>query len=454
MSDTAATPSLFRRILRWTFRIVLVLVVLIAGVVLFFLRDALYNRYIYLPRMAQAMEELKTTHRDVTLDDAWTEYRCTLHTHSKFSHDSEMEWEDILAAAKKSKVQALMMSDHCVNTQASFAWQWRGLHDGVLFVPGFEMNYGYLVWGLPEDLTLDCKWQANQLAVKIDENDGTLFYAHSEEDRLWDSPYYGGMEIYNIHTDFKDESLADMLPNMMLAANTYGAQAYRLLFDRQTEILKHWDELNQTRHITGFAASDAHQNIGLRIKYTFDGMLEIGDTSPKPGKKFALNPVTRLLARLAFGKLEPGTTLYRLDADPYERSLNFVNTHVLAKELTQDAILGALHEGRAFIAFNMIADAEGFVFFAEDGPTQATMGESIPFSPTMKLRADAPFPCRYTVVRDGEVVYQGDGPELRYEPTGPGQYRLEAEVMLMDEWTPWIYTNPILITPKVELAQR
>jgi len=449
MSDS---PSFLRRFFRWTFRIVLVLVLLATVAVLFFLRGALYNRFVHLPKMAAAIDTLSETQRPVTLDDGWNEYRCVLHTHSKFSHDSEMEFEDILVAAKEAHVDAMLMSDHCVNTKASFDWQWRGIHDEVLFVPGFEMSDGFLVWGLPQDMTLNCMMDSRQLGHQIDENKGTLFYAHSEENRLWDLPYFGGMEIYNIHTDFKDESLSEMLPNMLLAGPDYGAHAYRLLFDRQSDILKHWDELNQTRHITGFAASDAHQNIGLRIEYTLDGKLHVRSTSPKPGEMFELNALTRGLLRVMFGKLEPGTTLYRKDADPYARSLNFVNTHVLAEEQTQESILAALRLGRAYVAFNFIADAEGFVFFAENGAERATMGESIPFATGLMLRADAPFPCRYTIVRDGEQVYQGEGPDLRYEPTGPGKYRLEAEVMLMDEWTPWIYTNPITIEPRVEMA--
>ena len=42
--------------------------------------------------------------------------------------------------------------------------------------------------------------------------------------------------------------------------------------------------------------------------------------------------------------------------DPYERSLGFVTTHILATELTEAAILEALREGRTYVQFEILGD--------------------------------------------------------------------------------------------------
>ena len=44
-------------------------------------------------------------------------------------------------------------------------------------------------------------------------------------------------------------------------------------------------------------------------------------------------------------------TVFKLQLDPYEQSLRHVGTHVLATELSRDAIQEGLVKGRAFVAF-------------------------------------------------------------------------------------------------------
>ncbi|MCP4644049.1 MAG: hypothetical protein GY851_26640, partial [bacterium] len=138
--------------------------------------------------------------------------------------------------------------------------------------------------------------------------------------------------------------------------------------------------------------------------------------------------------------------LFRFQLDPYERMTQYVATHVLAQELTEEALLDGMKEGRVFIGFDMIADCREFVYFAESGGQRAVMGESMPFGDGVRLRAASPHAGRFTVVKDGEQVYQCEGTELDWRPEGPGKYRVEVELDIVDEWTPWIYTNPLELT--------
>src|SRR6185369_12663715 len=45
---------------------------------------------------------------------------------------------------------------------------------------------------------------------------------------------------------------------------------------------------------------------------------------------------------------------FGLQLDPYARAFRFVSTHVLAPELTQEAVLGALKTQHAYVAFDIL----------------------------------------------------------------------------------------------------
>ncbi|NUM56230.1 MAG: PHP domain-containing protein [Candidatus Hydrogenedentes bacterium] len=448
--------SWLRLILRWAIQFVAVVVVLGAIVLAIVCRGALYNRFVVFPKQAAAWEAIRAARQEVILDDGWTEYRGVCHSHSELSHDSEMKFPDILRAAKIADISFICMTDHAREGKADYSWGWKGLHENVLFVRGFELGHGFMPWGLPDDTVFSTDADLFSMAEEIAAKGGVLFFAHSEEEREWELPQLTGMEIYNLHTDVKDEGEVDrflktIAPDLLLSLNKYPDQTFRLLFDRQTDILKHWDDLNAKRKIVGIAASDAHQNSGIQGFYTEDGKLQIRDTGPDKGQGggISLNFFTRGLLRLFFGPLEPGRRLFRIEMDKYDRSLRFVNTHILANELTEAGVLDALRAGRVFIAFDMLADARGFTFLAESSGAKAVMGEEIPVANGLTLRAASPVPCRFTLVHNGNTVEQKEGRTYEFAVTEPGNYRVEAELSIVGEWTPWAYTNPIRVTPQL-----
>ncbi len=438
-------PRSFRQWLRWLAKLVGWLLVLVAVLILFWLRGALYHHFIRFPREEAAWQAIRAQRLVVTINEAWSEYRGILHSHSKLSHDSEVPFEEILRAMKTAKLDFICMSDHCVDGRADFDVQWHGFHDGKLFIPGFEMKQGMMAFGVSHGIVLSNNTGAATLARQIVENGGVLFYAHPEEPRDWGRSELTGMEIYNLHTDFKRRKggLGALLPELILNHRRYPEHLYHSLFNRPTEFLERWDDLNRTRHITGIAANDCHQNVGFRIFYTTNDQIRIEDTSPRTLKEIKLNWFTRLLARACFGQLEPGRKLFHAQLDPYERSARFVNTHVFARELSEVAILDALRAGRVFIGFDMIADSSNFRWSASDKSGSAVMGESLALSRETLLHATSPLPCRFTIVQDGRAVHRVEGRALEWSPPGPGKYRVEAELKILDEWVPWVYANPI-----------
>jgi hypothetical protein len=434
-----------RRWLRWLIKLSGLAVILLAALLLFWLRGALYNRLVRFPREEAAWQALRAQRQAVSNELGWVEYRGILHSHSHLSHDSEVPFEDILRALQTTKLDFICMSDHPTQGRADFSAQWRGLHDGKLFVPGFEMKEGMMPFGVAAGVVLSNQTESATLARQIAENGGLLFYAHPEEPRDWARPELVGMEIYNLHTDFKRNGarLRALVPDLIVNQRCYPEHVLRDIFTRPSEFVQRWDELNRTRHITGIAGNDCHQNVGFRGFYTTAGTIRVEDTSPRTLKEFKLNWFTRLLARLFLGPLTPNRKLFHLQLDPYERSARYVNTHVLARELTEPALLEALHAGRAFIGFDMVADSSGFQWFAVAGTNRTGMGEAGVFSPATGLVARSPLPCRFTVVNDGALACQREGRALEWTPPSPGKYRVEAELKVLDRWVPWVYSNPI-----------
>ncbi len=435
----------WRVVLRRLLYVLAGMALLLVAALLFWLRGALYDRFLRFPREEAAWVALRS-HRQTPIDySGWREYRGILHAHSRLSHDCEVPFEDILRALKIDGLDFICLSDHCVNGQADFSAQWRGLHDGKLFIPGFEMKEGIMPFGVTSGVVLSNATDSALLARQIAEHGGLLFYAHPEEPRAWDRPELTGMEIYNIHSDFKasGNGFGRLLPDLLVNQSRYPEHVFRLLFRRPTPFLKRWDELNRTRHIVGIAGNDCHQNTGIRASVTTTNTLWIEDTSPRKLINLRLNWLTRPLARLALGRLTPGRMAFHTQLDPYERMARFVNTHVLARELTEAAILDSLREGRAFIGFDMVADSAGFRWMAKSATERAFFGEKLHWTPDTRLQAMSPLPCRFTMVKDGSPVWQESGRALNWTPPGPGKYRVEAELNVLGKWLPWVYANPI-----------
>ena len=465
MVATENKRKYLRKILRWEMRFTLWIMLLLAGAFLGAFAPQLYHHFWLFPKQAVAWKKLAAQRTPVALTSGWNEYRGVMHSHSHISHDSEVKFPEIVEALHKAQCQFIFMTDHVVDGKADYSLGWKGIHDGILFVRGFEMEEGFMPWGLPDETVLSNNANPAELAKEIRRLGGVTCFAHVEAGRPWDIPEIDGMEIYNIHTDFLDElmekhSRAEIAKEILINLNSYGDQTLRSMFDWWilSMLVQKWDEQSLHRKITAIAANDCHQNVGARGVYTAQDTLLLLDTGHSDPKKklaeFKLNAMTRLILRLCFGSLEPDKQLFRIDLDPYERSARFVNTHLLAKELTEPALLDAVRTGRAFIAFNMLADASGFAYVAQGTTQQATMGERIGLEPGLKLRAEAPLSCRFTLIRNGKKVTDQEGKTFEYEVTTPGKYRIQADLHIPGEMTvsgesfsnnmaPWVLTNPI-----------
>ena len=188
-------------------RALLALALVLAGAFLGFFGPQLYRHFVTFPKQAATWKEYAAQRTPVALQTGWTEYRGVMHSHSELSHDSEVTFPEILDAMKKAKCQFIFLTDHVNEGKADYSKGWRGVHDGVLFVQGYEMHDGFMPWGLPANTVLDNHAEPFAQAKQIRELGGVLCFGHCEGWRFWDIPELDGMEIYNIHTDLLDEMM-------------------------------------------------------------------------------------------------------------------------------------------------------------------------------------------------------------------------------------------------------
>jgi acetyl esterase/lipase len=322
------------------------------------------------------------------------DYRAVIHIHAEDSKHTGGTRPEVLAAAKKTGVQIVMFSDH----RGPLPETWRGLRDGVLFFAGSEEE-GLLRFPMFNDAT-----------GQITKED-LRFLCHIEE--RYDAPSEGfaGMEIYNRHTDTKDDGdfeawflklMKDKERWDKFAAlyKKYPDEIFGAGTDYWPEIFEKWDKETKVKPFTGIGANDAHEN------QVFNGLM----------------------------------------LDPYEVSFRNLSTHILARELADLDVRQSLREGHVYVSHDWLCDPEGFAFVAVNNLGAFTMGDpAMLVGRTTRLVAQTPIPAHIKLFRDGTLKEEQTGERVIFETKASGTYRVEAWLAVDGEERPWIYSNPIYL---------
>ena len=403
------------------------------------------------PRLARvhaAIKAFEAARSSLEPSRPYREYRVNLHVHSAFSHDSRGELPAIVAAAKRAGTEVLMFTEHPAAHYDFVLDGHSGLHDGVLCIPGAETK-GLLTYPTASMAGQESLEPAD-FVRRVRQQGGLSFLSHLEERLDWELPGLTGCEIYNTHADAKEEtqlfaSLQNPLFLLRIAAmvNQYPQETFSALQDDPRLYLDRWDQLCQIAPHTGVSANDAHENVGVVIRLAGDGKVAVTDPLDDPLLTLDLALVRPLLA-IADGA-EEGDELFRMQLDGYEFSLRHVGTHVLAREHTRPAIEEALVAGRAFVAFDWIADARGFDCHLATADGRHEMGSVLPWAESQTLRAVAPLAGHWRVIRDGECIHEADGHELSLPVAKPGNHRVELSLDVAGEPHLWVLGNPFYL---------
>ncbi len=405
------------------------------------LLPALYRHFVTYPKLERELRELQQQRRQAKRAILLQDYKGVLHAHSYWSHDSRGVLAEIIPAAQRADIDFIFFTDHPRSDVDCFPRSYNGMHDGVLIIPGAE-KLRLLVWPLD---TLCINWRANQdtLIRGLTQRGGLVFYAHSEKPHHWGNPDFQGMEIYNIHTDIKDEAMWKLLPDLIVNKGRFHRWIFRRIFDEQRTILALWDSLNTHRRVVGISANDAHNNQNIRARRLSDGLVEW--VGPNADTWSIGKPAW--WQRWLFSEPDTSGWIFKWEIDPYFESFRFVNTHILADTLSSASLAHHLKRGHAFIAFESLATADGFQFYATvDDRVAAIMGDSLRFGPGITLHATTPLPGRIRFLRNGQPIFEREHTyTVKYNAQQAGVYRAEVAIWLNGRWTPWVYANPLYV---------
>ena len=397
-------------------------------------------------------ERLQQARRSLPPLPGLHDYKTILHAHAEDSEHTGGTRPEMLADAKKAGVQVIMLTDH-LRPPRDFMDSWRGMHDGVLFIPGSEA-LGFLVY--PVHSIMDrINEPEPQLIASVTQSNGLIFLSHLEERMNHPMDGLTGLEIYNRHWDAKKDmasvivlafklldpkELAELQENLRLYPDELLAAQVTYLQD----YIAKWDKETQKRRLTGVAANDCHHNQVMIVKMLDEDNILIGTIVDKDSGMRKISAASRPAIRELTKGHQPGDILVRADLDPYYRSFRDVATHILAPELTENAIRAALQQGHAYVSHDWMCDATGFSF-GLSAPDQAIMGDETKFAAGQKLLAQFPVACRIRLIQDGKAIADQQSDHLEYAVAAPGVYRVEGWLKLDGEDRPWIYSNPVYV---------
>lgn len=396
----------------------------------------------------------------VKLQTGLGEYKAILHAHAEDSAHTGGTRPELLAAAKRVGVKIVMLTDHVRPPKDFIADSWRGMRDGVLFIPGAESE-GFLVYPQRSIIQahINKSFKSREEYVRlvkeqVGKDRGDIFLSHVEEKGDWDTSELDGLEIYNIHSDLLDEAEfvrwlqgaftnPDRLKQLETALDEFPAEAFGALQDYLPTVIAKWDRDLPAHHLTGVAANDCHHNQLFTVKAVAEDAIEV-TAFPDPPRKITTKQAPRV-AEMLKGR-QVGDVIAKLDFDPYERSLTFVATHILLKDVNEPAVRLALRQGHAFVAHDWLCDSTGFAFVAEKGGKRiGVMGDEVKLEPGLKLRLAAPATGIIKLFRDGKIIQEVSADKLDFVVKEAGIYRAEIWLTLDGEQRPWIYSNPIRV---------
>jgi hypothetical protein len=328
------------------------------------------------------------------------DFRGVIHAHSYLSHDSEGTPSRIIQAAQTVGIQFILMTDH--PSAYSVTHGLRGLHGGIFFLPGQEVNIdtGGSILAINLEETVGAN-KAQEVINEIHRQGGLAILCHIEGYTSWDATGWDAMEIYNTHYDAILDGKIDKTIALVPMLKKNPDRVWLSILDKPTVYLNAWNAALKTRKAAGIAAEDSHEN----VVYT-------------------------------------GVQL-----DSYERSFGLVSTHLFLMELSQDEIYRAIRAGHGYVCFDVFAPCRGFSFTATDGKNIAIMGDEFRMDPNAASTLDVATPTDSTIhlLKDGQPLRQTEGRALSLDLKEPGVYRVEVELPRGKKNVQWIYSNPIYV---------
>ncbi len=331
-----------------------------------------------------------------------------IHIHTVFS-DGHSTVPEVIATAQRAGLDFIVITDHDKLDPPQLAFQRR--HGDLLVIYGYEMTVRpwsknhILVLGVPSHRPYRDLPYLEKLR-RIIADGGRTFIAHP-----WNliKPWllqmhlgwgrfpavpFDGIEIWSFMHDW----VGSLKLHKLLRQYRNPCE---FLAGPRPEVLARWDRMNMRRAVAGIGSLDNHaRRVPLSRKILFDNDL----------------------------------------------AFRTVRTHVMvdddcgnndAKDI--DAILDALADGKSYIANDMLADSDGFVFCARRGGDVLYPGETAGFDGDCEIEIISPRSAHFKIIRNGVTDYESRSDGFRYRPKNAGIFRVEGRL----GGRPWLFTNHI-----------
>jgi len=379
-----------------------------------------YRRY-KLGQLNAAIQQINSQRTDVS-GDLLVEYKGVVHVHSFLGGHSKGGFREIISAAQANKIDFVVMTEHALSEFDTATMTLKGLHGGVLFINGNEINTGsgrlLIIPG--DELEMLGSFSTVEQIERRPERNLLQVVAYPEEFKRWDSQTYEGVEVYNVFTNAREINPVAMFFDGLWSYRSYPHLLFANFYGRPTANLNLWDQsiAGSGRRLVALAGNDSHANIGF----------ELMDSTGK-----------RLLG---------------LQLDPYERSFRLVRMHVVTPlvhdhVLKPDRLLAAISAGNCFIGFDIFGDTTGFRYGAIDGNESKIMGDEITLDDEVRLSASLPVAGQIVLLKDGAVIQEtANTRSMEYVAKERGSYRVEAYLPQLGKPVgeqPWIISNPIYV---------
>ncbi|TAM99407.1 MAG: hypothetical protein EPN45_16050 [Rhizobiaceae bacterium] len=349
------------------------------------------------------------------------EYVGLIHLHSEYSGDAQGSYEELARVASEHKLEFMIITDHN-NTKAIKDGK-QGIYGKTLVLTGVESSRqeGYLLGlGIGDYQTA----RADPTEIFLSEvaaQRGFVVMAHARNSH-W--PWKGqvdarmtGVEIIDFADQIYDASLASKIM-AALAFPVNRLYAFLSLYHRPDAVIELWDAISAQRPFVGIFASDIHQNLKIfKRRYKFP---KAKDLMP-----FALNHL--ICARAPSGDFQTD----------------------------RETVHTAIRCGHLFMAVDLLGDARGFMFSAQQDSGHGIMGDVLKagektlFSvalPEIESRREI----RIHVYRDGKKIITKPARSFEFQGGSSGSYRVEVVVDVPTVWgfgreVTWIFSNPIYL---------
>ena len=335
------------------------------------------------------------------LEDGYDDATGVIHIHTRYS-DGSGTIEEIARVANRQHLDYLVVTDH--NTLQPLRDGKQGWYGMTLVLVGEEISTRaghYVALNVREEV--DRRQPTQAVIDEVNRQGGVGFIAHPHFKKHrwtdWTVTGFTGIEAYNVaHDALNGQKLRIAFWGVAVPADPL----FLSMIDRPSKPLATWDEL-LARHgrVVGIGSSDAHE------------------------------------VRLPGG----------IKIAPYDIMFKLARTHLLLPQgtpVSDQALYEALRQGHAYLSIDLLADAGGFAFFADDGKqVLGIMGDDVPLVAGLRLTAILPAPAQMTLMKDGRPAASMTGQTWHIAVTEPGIYRLECS----RQGKPWIFSNPVYVRP-------